>query len=250
MVKDTPTLLELLKAGVHFGHRKGKRHPKMEPYIFAERNDIHIIDLEKTRKALARALEFVRDLSARGGIIVFVGTKRQVGRLVRQHAERAGCPFVGTRWLGGTITNFGIIHKVIDKFLTLKTQEEKGELGKYTKKEQLEIHRDIERMEGMVGGIRTLTRVPDALYIVDPKHERTAVREAKRKGVPVVALCDTNANIEGIRYVIPANDDATKSIELITALVADAVLEGKAAAKEAGEVKVEGATAAQAATIV
>jgi small subunit ribosomal protein S2 len=182
---------------------------------------------------LADALAFVRALAARGGKIIFVGTKRQASLVIRREAERVGMPFVDTRWLGGTITNFEVIARVIEKYLTLKSQDAKGELGKYTKKEQVEIHRDITRMEGMVGGIQTLKSVPDALFVVDVKHERTAVREALAKKIPIVAVSDTNTNPTGIAYPIPANDDALKSIEMITKLVADAVLEGKAAAKEA-----------------
>lgn len=232
MAQDLPTLVEFLKAGSHFGHRVGKWHPKMAPYIYTSRNGVHIINIEKTRDMLAAALAFVRALAARGGKIIFVGTKRQASLVIRREAERAGMPFVDTRWLGGTITNFEVIARVIEKYLSLQSQDAKGELGKYTKKEQVEIHRDIARMEGMVGGIQTLKSVPDALFVVDVKHERTAVREALAKKIPIVAISDTNTNPTGIAYPIPANDDALKSIEMITKLVADAVLEGQTEAKE------------------
>ncbi len=232
-----PTLLELLKTSAHFGHRKGKWHPKMAPYIFSERSGVHIINLEKTQHQLAAACAYVRELVARGGKIVFVGTKRQVSPIILREAERVGMPYVHTRWLGGTITNFPVIRRVIDRYLTLKSQEQKGELQKYTKKEQVELRRDIARMEAMVGGIQSLERIPGALYVVDVKHERTAVREALRKGIPIVALADTNANPTGISYVIPGNDDASRSVAMVTKLIADAVLEGVAAAKAAAEAK-------------
>ncbi len=244
MPTAAPTLVELLKAGTHFGHRKGKWHPKMAPYIFAERSGVHIIDLEKTQSQLAAACDFVRSLVERGGTIVFVGTKRQVNPVIRSEAMRCGMPYVDSRWLGGTITNFAVIRRVIERYLSLKSQEAKGELSKYTKKEQVEIRRDIERMEKLVGGIQTLERIPEALFVVDVKHERTAVHEALRKGIPIVAMADTNANPSGILHVIPANDDASRSVALVTTMIAEAVLEGKQAAEAEAVAKAAAAQAA------
>ncbi|MBI4261965.1 30S ribosomal protein S2 [Candidatus Uhrbacteria bacterium] len=242
-----PPLVDFMKAGVHFGHAVAKRHPKMSPSIFTARNGVHIIDLEKTVVVLQSALEFVHHLAASGQTIVFVGSKRQAQEIVKKAAIECGMPYVTTRWLGGTITNFSVLKKLLKKYHDLTRKREKGELTKYTKKEQLEFEREIIRLEESVGGIANLEKIPDALFVVDIKHEETAVREALKKKIPIVAMCDTNVNPTGIAYCIPANDDATKSIELITSLVAAAAREGTAYRKEhavAAEVKAAPATEA------
>lgn len=229
-----PTLKEMLKSGVHFGHQVSKRHPQMEPYIFTAKNGIHIINLEKTQKKLEKALDFVKETTAKGGIVLFLGTKKQAQNIVKKYAQECGMPYVVERWLGGTLTNFSIILKLLNKFNDLKQKQESGELEKYTKKEQLEFSREIEKLEKIVGGIKDLKKIPEAVYVVDIKREKTAVREAKKKKVDIVSICDTNVNPRGIDYIIPANDDATKSIELITGLMAEAVKEGKELAKAGG----------------
>ena len=225
-MSSTPELLELLKAGVHFGHKTSRWHPKMAPFIFGERGGVHIINLEETQVQLARALEFVKGLGREGKKLLFVGTKKQAAALIKKYAEEAGAPFVDNRWLGGTITNWGELYKLIRSYLDLKGRQERGELGKYTKKEQLEFAKDISKKTQLIGGISSLTRIPDALFIVDAKHEDTALREASQKKIPIVALCDTNVNPDKIQYPIPGNDDAVKSIDLIVQLVARAYKEG------------------------
>lgn len=230
-----PELIELLKAGVHFGHKTSRWHPKMAPFIFGERAGVHIVDLEKTQAQLKEALEFVRGLGREGKVLLFVGTKKSAAALIKKYAQEINLPYVDRRWLGGTITNWGEIYKVVRKYLDLKTKQERGELSKYTKKEQVDFGKEIERMKQLVDGISSLVKIPDALYVVDLKQEETALREANQKKVPIVALCDTNVNPDDVQYVIPGNDDAVKSIELITKLVAEAYKEGiaeRGAAKE------------------
>lgn len=227
-----PTLEDMLKAGVHFGHKVSNWHPHMEPYIFAERSGIHVINLELTRKKLEEACEAARQMAAEGKTIVFVGTKKQAHDIVRQYAEQCGMPYVNERWIGGLVTNFGEIHKLIKKYLTLKEQKAKGELEKYTKKEQLEFEREIERLDKMVGGIYALERLPDALFVLDMRGEKTALTEAARKNVTVFGLCDTNANPARATYVIPANDDAVNSLTMVASLMAEAIAEGRKEWKE------------------
>ncbi|MBI5369774.1 30S ribosomal protein S2 [Candidatus Uhrbacteria bacterium] len=237
---NMPSLTDLLKAGVHFGHSAGRWHPKMKPFIFGERSGVHILNLEKTQEMLDRTLTHVKQISGRGGIILFVGTKRQAQSIVKKYAEACGMPYVIDRWLGGTLTNFPQIKQSIKRFKMLKDQRDKGELRKYTKKEQLMISWEIEDMEKRLGGIENMTKIPDAMFVVDIRTERTAVREATSVGTQVIAICDTNVNPTGVDDIIPSNDDAVKAIELITKLVSDAVKEGKAqavttAAKEANK---------------
>jgi len=227
-----PTLLELLKSGVHFGHQTAKWHPRMKPFIFTSRNGIHIIDLEKSVAMLRKAQEYVRDLVAGGGTILFVGTKRQAKEIVKQAAESSGAPSVTERWLGGLFTNYGTVGKVIERLRTLTADRAAGKLEKYVKKERIQFDEEIEKLEKLVGGMRDVTKLPNAIFVVDIKTEKTAVREAKKIGIPIVAMVDTNTDPEGIAHPIPANDDATKSIELITRLIAEAVAEGKAAFAE------------------
>ena len=226
MTPNIPELLELLKAGVHFGHKTSRWHPKMAPFIFGERAGVHIVDLEKTQTQLKEALEFAQHLGREGKVLLLVGSKKAAAPVVKKYAMEIGQPYVDRRWLGGTLTNWSELSKLVRRYLDLKGQHERGELSKYTKKEQLDFTKDIERMRQLVEGISTLTRLPDALFVVDVKHEETAVREASQKKIPMVALCDTNVNPDAIAYVIPGNDDAIKSIELITKLVAEAYKEG------------------------
>ncbi|MBI2551068.1 30S ribosomal protein S2 [Candidatus Uhrbacteria bacterium] len=223
-----PSLEQLLEAGVHFGHRPSRWHPKMAPFIFGKRSDIHIIDLQKTQEQLQKTGEFLKSLVARGGIVLFVGTKVQAKDAVKRAAQSCGMPYVTERWLGGTLTNFQEVKLIIKRFKMLRDQQEKGELRKYTKKEQIVLGREIKEMEVKIGGIQDLARPPDAMFVVDIKTEMTAVEEATKLGVKVVALCDTNVNPGNIDYVIPANDDATKGIDLLCQTVALMVNEGKA----------------------
>ena len=244
MSAQTPELLELLKAGVHFGHKTSRWHPKMAPFIFGERGGVHIINLEKTREQLTAALQFVYDLGKAGKVLLMVGTKKQAAPFIKQYAQEAGLPHVGNRWLGGTITNWAELYKLIKKYLDLKDKQAHGELLKYTKKEQLDFAKDIERMNQLIGGIATLTKIPDAVFIVDLKHEETAMREANQKKVPIVALCDTNVNPETVQYIIPGNDDAIKTVELMIKLVADAYKEGAEARKAEAVLAEDAKTAA------
>lgn len=220
-------LLQMLQAGVHFGHQQSRRHPKMEPYIYTTRGGVSIINLEKTRTALEQAGKFVRQVVASGGQIIFVGTKRQSRAAIQAAANSAGMPYVVDRWIGGLLTNFTNVRQLITKLQTLKEQRAGGQLQKYTKKEQLEFEEEITRLEKLVGGLGPLERLPAALYIVDLKNEKTAVREARKIGIPIVAICDTNVNPTGINHCIPANDDATKSIVLITEQMVAAVRAGR-----------------------
>ena len=224
---DIPELLTMLKAGVHFGHRESKWHPKMAPFIFTVRNGVHIIDLEKTAEYLKKALNVVRDTVARGGIILYVGTKKQAAPVIQRYAEEAGMPYVVERWLGGTLTNFDVINGLVKKLIFLEEKEQDPDYEKkYTKKERLDFMGERERLEKMVGGLRKLDRLPDLVYIMDIKEEKTAVLETIRRGIATVAVCDTNVNPERVTYPIPANDDATKSISLITRLITEAAKEG------------------------
>jgi len=225
-----PTTEEMLKAGMHFGHRTSKWHPKMEPFIFGQRLGVHIIDLRKTQKLLAEALEFISKLASENKTILIVGTKDQVKSQVIKAATQADMPYVDNRWIGGTLTNFLVIKKLIKNYLDLKEKKESGKLSKYTKKEQLDFARKIEKLERIVGGMKNIKKIPDALFIWDIKKEKTALAEAKKKGIPVIAICDTNVNPDGVKYIIPGNDDATKAVKLILGLVAEAVKEGKAKA--------------------
>lgn len=225
-----PSLLEMLKAGVHFGHQSSRWHPKMKQFIYGERGGVHIIDVEKTQAKLEQALNFVTEIAARGGSIVFLGTKRQAQPVIEEYAKACGMPYINTRWLGGTFTNFAQIQRIIRHYLDLKDKSAKGELKKYTKLEQLQFSREIEELDEKIGGLSTLTKLPDALFILDARHEKTAVREAITMGITMVALVDSNVNPKGIRYVIPGNDDAIGSLEMVTKLVAEAVKEGKAKA--------------------
>ena len=221
-----------MKAGVHFGHQSSRWHPKMNQFIHGSRNGVHIIDLEKTTSQLKIALDFVSGVVGRGGKVLFLGTKPQMQKYVKEAAESCGMPYVTGRWLGGTLTNFGEIQKKIKRLATLKRMKETGELAKkYNKREQLTFAREIEELEEKIGGISTLDKVPSALLVFDVRNEMTAIREANRIGVPIVAICDTNVNPDVATHCVPANDDAVKSIALMTALFSEAVKEAKTAEK-------------------
>ncbi len=227
MVK-IPTLLELFNAGVHLGHRASKTHPKMTNFIYTIKNNIYLIDLEKTQKKLEEAATFVKEISSKQGIVLFVGTKPSAKEIVEKYALEAGMPYVSERWLGGTLTNFETIHQRIEKYKKMLKEKESGDWNKYTKKEKLLLEREFLRLEKLFKGIASLNNLPAALYVVDILEESTAIREARRKGIPVVAITGTNTNPELISYPVPANDNATKSIEIITKLITEAVKEGKA----------------------
>lgn len=235
------TLMEMLKAGVHFGHKTSLWNPKMAPFIFSSRNNIHILDLEKTRQKLNDALNFTKDLASRGGTILFVGTKRQAKEEVRKAAESCGMPYVVTRWLGGTFTNFRTIQRTIKKMEQLTGLVESGEITKYTKKEQLRIKRELIKMKTIFAGIKDMKKLPEAIFVLDVKYDHIPVIEARQTGVKIIGLVDTNANPEGIDYPIPSNDDAIKVINLMAVAISEAINEGKAlfgqtvAVPEAGE---------------
>lgn len=223
-----PSVEELVKAGVHFGHRSEHWHPKMKQFIFGIRKGVHVVDVEKTQTQLESAMRFVSDIAAKGGIVLFVGTKRQAQEAVATAAKACGMPYVTSRWLGGTITNWPQIQRLLRHYLGLKDKRDKGELKKYTKLEQLNFDREIAELDEKIGGISTLTRMPDALFIVDARNEKTVIREAQSIGLPVVALVDTNVNPNGVAHIIPGNDDAVSSITIVADLIAQAVKEGKA----------------------
>lgn len=222
----------LLESGVHFGHRTNKWEPRMKPYIFTERNGIHIIDLQQTSKLLNQAYNVIRDAAANGGIVLFVGTKRQAQETVAEEAARCGMPYVTERWMGGMLTNWSTMHARIQELERLEKMRDNNELDRLTKKEGLLIGREITRLTTRLSGTRTMTRRPDLLFIVDVGREESAVREANLLNIPIVALVDTNCNPQQIDYVIPSNDDAIRAIKLLVAKIADAVLEGKAMRKE------------------
>jgi small subunit ribosomal protein S2 len=233
---DTATIKELLEAGVHFGHQTSRWHPAMKKYIFTKRDGIHIIDLEQTAVMLTKACEFVKQLIAEGGILLFVGTKKQAQEAVELEAKRCGMYYVNQRWLGGVLTNFATIQGRIDYLVRLEDQKASGEFERLPKKEAQKLSDEIERMNRTMGGFKEMTRLPDALFIIDPTKERIALAEAKRMGIPVVGIVDTNCNPKEIDQPIPANDDAIRAIKLMCAKIADAVLEGKAGL--AGQAKI------------
>lgn len=222
-----PELLEMLKAGVHFGHQSSRKYPKMGKYIHTTRNRINIIDLEKTAETLKQALDFVVEIASKGGAVLFISSKKQAKEAIKKAAGSCGMPYINSRWLGGTFTNFGNIIKLTKKLKELEVKERSGELEKYTKKEQLDFNKEITRLNELVGGIKEMARLPEAVFVVDIKKDKSAVAEAVKKQVPIIAMVDTNVNPAKIKFPIPANDDAVKSIELITNLVAEAVNEGK-----------------------
>src|SRR3990170_4486103 len=231
----------LLETGVHFGHRTRKWNPRMKPYIFTERNGIHIIDLQQTVDALAEAYGLVRDKVAGGGSVLFVGTKRQAQETMEAEAVRCGMPFVNSRWLGGTLTNWRTIRSRIEELANLEKARDNGDFEKLTKKEALGLTRKIERLQARLGGLLTMRSLPGLLFVVDVRREETAIHESNLLKIPVLALVDTNCDPAGVDFVIPSNDDAIRAIKLLTAKVADAVLEGKALRKALPEEEREGA---------
>ncbi len=226
------SMKSLLETGVHFGHRTQKWHPKMKPYIFTERNGIHIIDLQQTVGALETAYNLIRDTVAKRGVVLFVGTKRQAQDTVQKEAERAGMPYVNQRWLGGTLTNWRTIKEQIAELKRLEEGKLVGKFTLLTKKEQLMIDRRIVKLNDRLGGIRTMSKLPDLVFVVDVRREATAVEESNKLEIPVLALVDTNCDPSGVDYVIPSNDDAIRAIKLMTARLADAAIEGAAARKD------------------
>ena len=231
------SMRQMLEAGVHFGHQTRFWNPKMSPFIFGERNKIHIINLEKTLPLYIKAQDFIRKLSTDGGNVLFVGTKRSARESIQREAERCGMPFVSYRWLGGMLTNYKTVKQSIKRLADLELMSEDGTFESLSKKEVLGLKREMEKLERSLGGIKNMGSLPDALFIIDIEHERIAVAEANKLGIPIVAVVDTNCSPEGIDYVVPGNDDAMRAIQLYAAGIADAVLEGRASVPQvpAGE---------------
>ncbi len=233
------SMKQLLEAGVHFGHQTRRWNPKMAPYIFTERNGIYIIDLQKTVKKLDEAYAFVKEVSANGGEVLFVGTKKQAGDSVKEEATRANAHYVNARWLGGMMTNFKTIQKRIARLEQLHKMAEDGTFDLLPKKEVAQLSLEIEKLEKYLGGIKNMVKLPAALFIVDPKREKIAVAEAKKLGIPVVAIVDTNCDPDEVDYVIPGNDDAIRAVKLISGAIADAIIEGRQGETSAEEVTEE-----------
>lgn len=225
--QDTSLIKQLLEAGVHFGHQTKRWNPKMEKYIFGERNGIYIIDLQKSIEGLTQACNFIREVAASGGYILFVGTKKQAQQIIRDEALRCGAFYVNERWLGGTITNFQTVRKSIHRLEEIETMKKDGTFEALTKKEVSHLTKEMVKLLKNLGGIRNMDKLPKAMYIIDSNAEATAVREANRMSIQVAGLLDTNCNPDTINYVIPGNDDAIRSIKLVTALFTEAILEGK-----------------------
>lgn len=221
------SIKQLLEAGVHFGHHTRRWNPKMAEYIFTERNGIYIIDLQKTVKKFEEAYMYVRDLAAEGGTVLFVGTKKQAADAIKEEAARAGMYYVNNRWSGGMLTNFKTIKKSIARLKSLEQMKEDGTFDLLPKKEVAKLIKEMADLEKNLGGIKTMDRLPSAVYIVDPRKEKNAVAEAKKLGIPVIAIVDTNCDPDDADYIIPGNDDAIRAIKLITSSIADAVIEGR-----------------------
>jgi small subunit ribosomal protein S2 len=220
-------LNDLLEAGSHFGHQVRRWNPKMKPFIYTSRDNVHIFDLAKTAEKLVEACKFVEDFAAKGKIMLFVGTKRQAKAIIKEEAQVAGAPFVSERWLGGTLTNWGQIKKSIDRLLEMRAKREKGEYEKYTKKENVLLNREINRLERFFGGLSKLKQTPDALFVVDTHREIVAVTEARQIGIPIVGIVDTNSDPDLVDQIVPANDDAVRSIKYIVSSISKAYAEGK-----------------------
>jgi len=217
--KEIPSLEEMLKAGVHFGHRTSRKNPGMDQYIFSSRNNVHVIDLEKTQEKLKQALEFIQEIKKDKKVILFVGTKIAVKEITEKTAQEVKMPYVIERWIGGTLTNFAVISKRLEHFRDLEKKKETGELKKYTKKEQHDFSIELQKLDRQFGGIKKVTKLPDVLFVVDTYKEKLAVKEARMKNIPIVGLCDTNADPSIIDYPIPSNDDAISSLGLILGTV-------------------------------
>jgi small subunit ribosomal protein S2 len=229
------TMRQLLEAGVHFGHQTRRWNPKMKRFIFTERNGIYILDLQQTMSGIERAYTFVRDRVSQGGTILFVATKRQVQEVLEEQAKRCGMPYVNFRWLGGMLTNFRTIHKRIERMRELEEMITTGSLEGMPKKEALRLRREFEKLERNLGGLRTLDRLPEAVFVLDTKKEEIAVREAKKLGLPIIAILDTNSDPDDVEFGIPGNDDAIRSGALLTRIIADGVIEGKSMRPEGAE---------------
>ena len=229
------SMKQLLEAGVHFGHQTRRWNPKMAEYIFTERNGIYIIDLQKTVKKLEEAYMFIREIAADGGEVLFIGTKKQAQDSVKEEAIRCGMPYVNARWLGGMLTNFNTIQKRIKRLAQLKAMEADGTFDLLPKKEVTKLNLEIEKLEKFMGGITEMKKQPAAMFIVDPRKERIAVLEAKKLGIPIVAIVDTNCDPDEVDYVIPGNDDAIRAVKLIAGAMADAVIEGRQGEQTAPE---------------
>ncbi|OFI47220.1 30S ribosomal protein S2 [Floricoccus tropicus] len=228
------SMKQLLEAGVHFGHQTRRWNPKMKPYIFTERNGIHVIDLQKTVKMADTAYNYMRNAAAEGAIVLFVGTKKQAAEAVKEEATRAGQYYINHRWLGGTLTNWGTIQKRIARLKEINRMEEDGVFEVLPKKEVVLLNKQRDRLEKFLGGIADMPRIPDVIYIVDPHKEQIAVQEATKLNIPIVAMVDTNADPDPIDVIIPANDDAIRAVKLITSKMADAIIEGRQG-EDAGE---------------
>ncbi|MBS7397856.1 MAG: 30S ribosomal protein S2 [Ruminiclostridium sp.] len=233
------SMKQLLEAGVHFGHQTRRWNPKMAPYIFTERNGIYIIDLQKTVKKLDEAYNFIHEVAADGGEVLFVGTKKQAADSIKEEALRANAHFVNARWLGGMMTNFKTIEKRIKRLEQLHTMENDGTFDLLPKKEVVKLNLEIEKLEKFLGGIKNMKKLPSALFVVDPRKEKIAVSEAKKLGIPVVAIVDTNCDPDEIAYVIPGNDDAIRAVKLIAGAMADAIIEARQGQTETVEEAVE-----------
>lgn len=230
-MSEIPSLVEMLKSGMHFGHQTSKWHPGMRQFIYTSRQGIHILDLEKTAIELTRATTFIKELVAGGGRVLFTSLKKQADAVVRQAAEDTGMPYIVERWLGGVFTNWGVIAKLIQRFEKLEADKTRGAWSQYTKKEQIELQKDFERLQLTVGGIRTMTKLPEVVFIVGVREGKNAIREANKVKVPVVGMVDTDTNPKMIQYIIPGNDDALNSIKLVVGLIAKAIKEGQGKAE-------------------
>ena len=228
---------QMLKAGVHFGHQTRFWNPKMDPFIFGNRNKVHIIDLEKTLEHLKPSVEFCKQLAAANNRILFVGTKRAASKVIKSEAERCDMPYVNYRWLGGMLTNYKTVRASIRRLEILKTQEEEGKFNDLTKKEVLGIKREMEKLERSIGGIKNMGGLPEALFIIDVNNEKIAVAEARKMGIPIIGLVDTNSDPDSVDYVIPGNDDAIRSISLIARIISNACLDGASRATGLGSKK-------------
>jgi len=243
------TMKQLLEAGVHFGHQTRRWNPKMAPYIFGQRNGIHIIDLQKTLRMANESYSFMHALAAAGGRVLFVGTKRQAREAVKEESLRAGQYYVNHRWLGGTLTNFATVQQSVRKMKDLQRQKEEGVFELLTKKEALQLQRSLDKLERSLGGIKEMVDLPDCLFVVDVRKEELAVKEAQKLGIPVVAVVDTNCDPSGIDYIVPGNDDAIRAVRLFCSKIADALLEGTESwhleNSEDGDIAVEGTAIAE-----
>ncbi|MBK7491983.1 MULTISPECIES: 30S ribosomal protein S2 [Nitrosomonas] len=221
------TMRQMLEAGVHFGHQTRFWNPKMAPYIFGHRNKIHIINLEKTLVMYEEAMKYVRQLSANKGVVLFVGTKRQARDIVREEAQRCGSPYVDQRWLGGMLTNFKTIKQSIKRLQEMEVMTQDGTLDKLVKKEALDLQRELDKLNSSLGGIKDMKGLPDALFVIDVGYQKGAITEARKLGIPVIGVVDTNHNPDNLQYIIPGNDDSSRAIRLYARGVADAILEGR-----------------------